>query len=206
MDRSYTFEELDAATSLTPEQVKEQRARAEKSTFDYWLKAPAWGATNAATLLELRFAEDGHDDDGVSINVDCLIIGLLRHFQRFGLIDRICRNSDGKLEVPNTKLPPSEWIKCYRDYPGAKPLPFDDPTPAIRATSPGPEKPLKPNERNSLLTIIAALCEHASIKHQDRGAAGRIARMSENIGAAVSEDTVRRVLAQIPDAMASRMK
>ncbi|MCQ1549839.1 MAG: hypothetical protein NOF05_13710 [Candidatus Accumulibacter phosphatis] len=73
-------------------------------------------------------------------------------------------------------------------------------------TSGASEKPLTTTERNTLLAIIAALCEHASIKPKDRGAAGQIARMTEDIGAPVSDDTVRRWLAKIPDALESRMK
>jgi len=68
------------------------------------------------------------------------------------------------------------------------------------------EKPMTPNERNSLLTIIAALCDHSAIGLKERGAAGRIAKLTEGIGAVVSDDAVRRALAKIPDALESRMK
>ncbi len=76
------------------------------------------------------------------------------------------------------------------------PLPFDAPKPA--------EKALLSTERNTLLTIIAALCDHAQIQ-LDRGAAGRIVRMVEKIGARIDEDTVRRALAKIHDAKQTRM-
>lgn len=69
-----------------------------------------------------------------------------------------------------------------------------------------PNKPITTVERNTLLTIIAALCDYSAIKFEDRGAANQIARMTEEIGAAVSDDTVRRWLKQIPDALESRMK
>lgn len=68
------------------------------------------------------------------------------------------------------------------------------------------DKPMTTSERNSLLTIIAALCDHSAIKLQDRGAASQIAKMTEEIGASVSDDTVRRALAKIPSALESRMK
>ncbi len=68
------------------------------------------------------------------------------------------------------------------------------------------EKPVTTTERNSQLTIIAALCDRLGINHQERGAASRIAKMTEEIGAPVSDDTVRRVLAKIPGALESRMK
>lgn len=69
-----------------------------------------------------------------------------------------------------------------------------------------PEKPMATTERNSLLTIIAALCKQSAIKPDERGAAMQIAELTEKMGAAVSDDTVRRALAKIPDALESRMK
>jgi hypothetical protein len=68
------------------------------------------------------------------------------------------------------------------------------------------DKPLTTVERNTLLTIIAALCDFSAIKHQERGAASRIAEMTEKIGAVVTDDTIRKVLAKIPDALETRMK
>ncbi|MCG8037114.1 MAG: hypothetical protein JAZ19_08750 [Candidatus Thiodiazotropha taylori] len=68
------------------------------------------------------------------------------------------------------------------------------------------QKALKTNERNSLLTIIAALCNHTNIDPDGRGVAVHIAKMTEKIGAPVSDDTVRRVLEKIPDAIESRIK
>ena len=68
------------------------------------------------------------------------------------------------------------------------------------------EKPLTPNERNTLLVIIAALCDYSDIKYQERGAAGEIAKMTEEISAAISDDSIRRALAKIPEALESRRK
>lgn len=68
------------------------------------------------------------------------------------------------------------------------------------------EKPLTATERKTLLTIIAALCDYSAIKFDDRGAASQIAKLTEEIGATVSDDTVRRWLKIIPDALATRMK
>lgn len=70
----------------------------------------------------------------------------------------------------------------------------------------GAKKALASNERNSLLTIIAALCGYSKIDLDARGAAAHIARLTEKIGAPVSDDTVRRALEKVPDAMESRMK
>lgn len=68
------------------------------------------------------------------------------------------------------------------------------------------ERPLAPRERRSLLIIIAALCDYSDIKHQERGAASQIARLTEEIGATVTNDTIRKALNQIPDALETRMK
>lgn len=72
--------------------------------------------------------------------------------------------------------------------------------------SPLPAKPLATTERSTLLTIIAGLCRYSGIKHQERGAANQITKLTEELGAAVSDDTVRRILAKIPDALESRLK
>ncbi|MHB1609654.1 MAG: hypothetical protein ACYCXX_13680 [Acidiferrobacter thiooxydans] len=68
------------------------------------------------------------------------------------------------------------------------------------------DKPLKTTERNTLLTIIAALCNYGGIKYEARGAAGTIAAMTDTIGASVTDDTIRNVLSQIPSALETRMK
>lgn len=70
----------------------------------------------------------------------------------------------------------------------------------------GAEKQVSTTERNTLLTIIAALCDYSAIKIDERGAASQIAKLTEEIGATVSDDTVRRWLKAIPDALATRMK
>lgn len=77
---------------------------------------------------------------------------------------------------------------------------------AINGTSISAEKPLAATERNTLLTIIAALCDYSAIDYKGRGAAIQISKLTEEIGAAVSDDTVRRWLKVVPDALASRMK
>lgn len=68
------------------------------------------------------------------------------------------------------------------------------------------EKPMMTTERNTLLTIIAALCDYSAIVPSERGAASQIAKMTEEIGASVTDDTIRKVLAKIPDALVSRKK
>lgn len=67
-------------------------------------------------------------------------------------------------------------------------------------------KALGTTERNTLLTIIAGLCHHATIDHQVHGAAAKVSRITEHAGAPVSPDTLERVLVLIPAAVESRTK
>jgi hypothetical protein len=68
------------------------------------------------------------------------------------------------------------------------------------------EKPLNTTERNTLLTIIAAMCKYESIDPKDRGTTSEIVRMTEDLGAPLSDDTIRSVLKKIPNAIESRTK
>ena len=68
------------------------------------------------------------------------------------------------------------------------------------------DKPIGTNERNTLLSVIAALCHDSGIDYRDRSFAAEICRMSEKIGIFVSDDTVRRIAGKIPDALESRLK
>ena len=61
-------------------------------------------------------------------------------------------------------------------------------------------------ERDTLLTIIAAFCNDEGMNLKERGLAAKIAQMTQKLGASVDEDTIRKVLAQIPAAVGSRMK
>lgn len=71
---------------------------------------------------------------------------------------------------------------------------------------PNTEPPFTTRERNTLLTIIAALCEYSGIDPAERGAASQIAKMTDGLGATVTDDTIRKALAKIPDALETRMK
>lgn len=68
------------------------------------------------------------------------------------------------------------------------------------------DKPLGNNERNSLLTIIAALCDYSDIDLNSRGTVSLVVKMTEEIGAAVSDDTVRKHLANVRTALESRKR
>lgn len=68
------------------------------------------------------------------------------------------------------------------------------------------ERPISTSQRRTLLTIIAALCNHSSIDPQARGASPQIANMTEKIGADITAETIKKYLDEIPDAVESRMK
>ena len=68
------------------------------------------------------------------------------------------------------------------------------------------KKTITATERNTLLTLIAALCKEQGIDWEAKGMASVIELMTEALGAPVSDDTIRRVLKQIPDAVEARKK
>lgn len=68
------------------------------------------------------------------------------------------------------------------------------------------ERPLSTRARRTMLTIIAALCNEVGINHQDRGAAKRISELTDELGASVTDDTIRKIIGEIGDAVESRMK
>lgn len=72
--------------------------------------------------------------------------------------------------------------------------------------APAPEKPLTSKERNSLLVLIGALCNEVDIDPNERGVAISLVRMTEIIGAPLTDDTIRKILNQIGDAVDLRSK
>lgn len=68
------------------------------------------------------------------------------------------------------------------------------------------EKSLSTTERNTLLTIIAALCKYEGLDPQERGMAQRIMEMTDDLGAHVDDGTILTSLKKIPSALETRMK
>jgi len=69
------------------------------------------------------------------------------------------------------------------------------------------EKPLTNKERNTLLTIIAALCKEAKIDYtKPAKAAGLIQSTAALMQVSIGETTIEGYLKKIPDALATRMK
>ena len=50
------------------------------------------------------------------------------------------------------------------------------------------------------------MCQQASFDYTQRGISKAIEAATEEMGVRVSDDTIRKVLAQIPDALESRKK
>lgn len=69
------------------------------------------------------------------------------------------------------------------------------------------EKPLLKRERDTLLTIIAALCKDLGYDHTKIAkTAAMINRTSEAMGSPIGETTIEGHLKKIPDALETRMK
>lgn len=69
------------------------------------------------------------------------------------------------------------------------------------------EKPLLAKERNTLLTIIAALAKEAKIELKEYGKSAQyISGLTNELGAEVSKRSIEEHLKKIPDALAIRMK
>jgi hypothetical protein len=68
------------------------------------------------------------------------------------------------------------------------------------------DKSITTTERNTLLIIIAALCDYSAIKHQDRRMAQRIMEMTDEIGAHLDDQTILTALKKIPTALETRKK
>lgn len=60
--------------------------------------------------------------------------------------------------------------------------------------------------RRTLLTIVASLCSSHGLDIRARGVSQRIKEMTEKFGAPVDDETIRKVLSAIPDAIESRAK
>ena len=68
-------------------------------------------------------------------------------------------------------------------------------------------KPLTTRERDTLLTIIAALCKEAKLDYTKHSkTAGLIQSTAATMGLSIGETTIEGHLKKIPDALATRMK
>ncbi len=72
-----------------------------------------------------------------------------------------------------------------------------------RRQTPEPERALNPKTRNTLYRIIAALCFAAKVNPNDRHAVAAVEKLTQRAGLFVGDDTIRKVLAELPEADAS---
>lgn len=68
------------------------------------------------------------------------------------------------------------------------------------------EPPASPKHRRTLLTLIGALCKAADLDVKKRGVAQRLMEMTEQVGAPVDDETIRKIMADIPEAIESRSR
>lgn len=67
-------------------------------------------------------------------------------------------------------------------------------------------RPLRTSERRTHQVIIAALCKKAGINPNARGAAAQIMAITEGIGAPITDDTIRKILNELPESIEFRTK
>ncbi|MGF1761105.1 hypothetical protein L4D76_24930 [Photobacterium sagamiensis] len=77
----------------------------------------------------------------------------------------------------------------------------DEPT-----APPQPDKPLAVRERNTLLALIGALCNEARIDLSIRGISTSLQEITERAGVPISNETIRKIVEQVDDAMERRRK
>jgi hypothetical protein len=81
---------------------------------------------------------------------------------------------------------------------------------AIFPPKPSPEnnsqQKFSQKEKNTLLILIAALCKEAKIDPDVRGVSSAIRELTEQIGAPVGDDTIKKVLGQLQAAIDSRSR
>jgi len=124
---------------------------------------------------------------------------LLDYYRELDALERAL--AQGEIDV--MELYPVEWWTDFWRVRGIADMkPITEPSDSAPATG----NALKTTERNTLLTIIAALCDYSAINLKAHGTAAQIARLTEEFGASVSQETVRRTLARIPEALLSRSK
>jgi hypothetical protein len=58
---------------------------------------------------------------------------------------------------------------------------------------------LRTKGRNTLYRLVVALCVAARVNPTERGAAATIAKFTENVGLPVTDDTIRKILVQLPE-------
>ena len=124
----------------------------------------------------------------------------------FSLFSRYQDVWDGRVCMPEGMFPLERyWSDMVFDLPSVLRFEAERTHGANPATS--TEKPIGTTERNTLLTIIAALCKEAKLDHTKHAkTAGLIQSTAASMGLSIGETTIEGHLKKIPDALATRMK
>lgn len=115
-------------------------------------------------------------------------------------------------DLGHSTLDPLDWLKWAQSKDLEIPTELqsllikrsEEPSRTINEPGPGATASDSVRARRTLLVIIAGLCDTVGIDWSERGVAKRIVGFTEDVGARVGLDTVRKVLKQIPDALESR--
>ena len=68
------------------------------------------------------------------------------------------------------------------------------------------QKEINPKEKNTLLVLLAAMAKEANFDLDERGIAGAIQRLTEEFGTPITDDTIRKIIKEIPEAVEMRKK
>ena len=165
-----------------------------KSDIDYWKSKQLWTLIEASCLLSGKLPQKFEDLD-LSIETGGQLARIYADLKDSIDLKRIEYKEGRTRALSNRRVIPSDvthWAK-QRGFKIAQP--FADLEPPVEA------RPLRTVERDSLLIIIAALCQHAGINPQDRGASVQIEKITEQFGLAITDDTIRKWVRLIPDAI-----
>lgn len=118
--------------------------------------------------------------------------------------DRVVTDAGGKTKKIRGDYYPAGGLgtDCTRVIRTSEILAFQS-----KLSEPVSDKPLLNRERDTLLTIIAALCKDAGYDHTKHAkTAGLIQSTAVKMGVSIGETTIENHLKKIPDALAGRMK
>lgn len=138
------------------------------------------------------------------VPADCLQSNMLKVFdEKKGLIATIADMALGSDDVVVQRGEVARWLDAI----GLQSKYVFEREAKAQATDELMNMPISTRERNTLLTIIAALCKEAKIPYDKPAkAAGMIQSTAATMGVSIGETTIENHLKKIPDALATRMK
>lgn len=100
-------------------------------------------------------------------------------------------------EIQPTDLQDMKWWRSFWQVRGCLP----EPTAAKPSSE---EESISPKSRRTLLRLIAALCVEAKVDPANRGAAATVAAITHRAGVPVGDDTIKKVLDELPEVKRDR--